>query len=198
MIGGMLGKKIGMTQIFRQDGRVVPVTAIQAGPCTVTQIKTNGTDGYEAVQVGFDPVKRLNKALRGHLGRNGLFRFLREFPVDSLEGIQVGQADRGGPVFSRGPGERDRDLQGAGLPGRHEAPRLSRRPSDPRPVGQGPCPGLHRRHYLPGQGAQGKEDGRAHGKRQGHGEEPRGGGGGPGEEPHPAEGAGSPVLPTDC
>jgi large subunit ribosomal protein L3 len=101
MIGGMLGKKIGMTQIFRQDGRVVPVTAIQAGPCTVTQIKTNGTDGYEAVQVGFDPVKRLNKALRGHLGRNGLFRFLREFPVDSLEGIQVGQ-QIGVDLFSAG------------------------------------------------------------------------------------------------
>ena len=91
MIQGMLGKKIGMSQIFRQDGRVVPVTVIQAGPCTITQIKTGDNDGYEAAQVGYDSVKRLNKPLRGHLGRTGLFRYLREFAVDSLEGLQVGQ-----------------------------------------------------------------------------------------------------------
>ena len=56
MLQGFLGKKIGMTQIFREDGRVVPVTVIQAGPCVVTQVKTKETDGYEAVQLGFGDV----------------------------------------------------------------------------------------------------------------------------------------------
>ena len=91
MIQGMLGKKIGMTQIFEQDGMVVPVTVVQAGPCTVTQIRTAEKDGYEAVQLGYSQVKRLNKPLRGHLGRTGLYRHLRELPTDGLEGLQVGQ-----------------------------------------------------------------------------------------------------------
>jgi large subunit ribosomal protein L3 len=87
----LLGKKIGMTQVFRQDGRVVPVTVVQAGPCTITQLRTPATDGYAAAQVGHTPVKRLNKPLRGQLGRTGFFRHLRELPVDSLEGLEVGQ-----------------------------------------------------------------------------------------------------------
>ena len=80
-----------MTQIFRESGRVVPVTVVEGGPCTVTQIRTASKDGYEAVQVGFAPVKRLNKARRGHLGRTGLFRHLRELPVDGVEDLDVGQ-----------------------------------------------------------------------------------------------------------
>ena len=91
MIRGLLGKKIGMTQVFRQDGRVVPVTVVQVGPCTITQIKTVEKDGYEAAQVGYSEVKRLNKPLRGHLGRTGLFPYLREFPVDALDDLEVGQ-----------------------------------------------------------------------------------------------------------
>jgi large subunit ribosomal protein L3 len=92
MIHGMLGKKIGMSQIFRQNGRVVPVTAVQAGPCTITQIKTGDSDGYEAVQLGYNPVKRLNRPRRGHLRRaGGLFRYLREVPADDLDGLQVGR-----------------------------------------------------------------------------------------------------------
>ena len=91
MIKGMLGKKVGMTQVFTPEGRVVPVTVIQAGPCAITQIKTVKSDGYEAVQVGYWPVKRLNKPLRGHLGRTGLFRYLREFPVDGVEDLELGQ-----------------------------------------------------------------------------------------------------------
>ena len=70
---------------------MVPVTVVQAGPCVITQVKTTGNDGYEAVQVGFDQVKRRNKPLRGHLARTGLFRYLRELSVDGLEGVQVGQ-----------------------------------------------------------------------------------------------------------
>ena len=70
---------------------MVPVTVVEGGPCTVTQIRTTSKDGYEAVQVGFAPVKRLNKALRGHLGRTGLFRHLRELPVDGVDDLEVGQ-----------------------------------------------------------------------------------------------------------
>ena len=91
MIRGLLGKKVGMTQVFSQEGRVVPVTVVHAGPCTVIQVKTLDKDGYEAVQVGFDQAKRVNKPLRGHMGRNGTFRYLRELSVDNLEDLQVGQ-----------------------------------------------------------------------------------------------------------
>jgi len=91
-IQGMLGRKIGMSQIFREDGRLVPITVVQAGPCTVTQIKSTDNDGYEAAQVGYSQVKRLNKPMRGHLApSNGLFRYLREMPVDGLDDLQVGQ-----------------------------------------------------------------------------------------------------------
>ncbi len=91
MILGMLGKKVGMSQLFREDGRVVPVTVVEAGPCTITQVKTQDNDGYESVQMGFSQVKRLNKPRRGHLGRVGLFRYLRELPTESLDDVQVGQ-----------------------------------------------------------------------------------------------------------
>ena len=62
MLRGYLGKKVGMSRVFREDGRVVPVTMIQAGPCSVTQIKTNENDGYEAVQLGFGQVKKAEQA----------------------------------------------------------------------------------------------------------------------------------------
>jgi large subunit ribosomal protein L3 len=91
MIQGFLGKKIGMTQIFRDDGRVVPVTVIEAGPCVVTQVKTKETDGYEAVQLGFGEVKRRNKPLSGHLRESRLSRYLREVTADNTGEYEVGQ-----------------------------------------------------------------------------------------------------------
>ncbi len=91
MIQGFLGKKIGMTQIFREDGRVVPVTVIQAGPCVVTQVKTKETDGYEAVQLGYGDVKRRNKPLSGHLKDSRLSRYLREVTADDTSEFEVGQ-----------------------------------------------------------------------------------------------------------
>jgi large subunit ribosomal protein L3 len=104
-IHGIIGKKIGMTQIFRPDGRIETVTAIQAGPCMVTQIKTVDKDKYEAVQLGFQPVKRLNKPETGHLTKTGStdtkFRFLREMSADSLEDIEIGQ-QFGAGVFEAG------------------------------------------------------------------------------------------------
>ena len=91
MIQGFLGRKIGMTQIFREDGRVVPVTVIEAGPCVVTQVKTKETDGYEAVQLGFGEVKRRNKPLSGHLKESRLSRYLREVTADDTSEYEVGQ-----------------------------------------------------------------------------------------------------------
>ena len=91
MIRGFLGKKIGMSQIFGEDGRVIPVTVIQAGPCVVTQIKTKVTDGYEAVQLGFGEVKRRNKPMAGHLRASRLSRHLREVSADDVTEFQVGQ-----------------------------------------------------------------------------------------------------------
>ena len=90
----ILGQKIGMTQIFDENGKVIPVTAIKAGPCSVVQVKTKENDGYEALQVGFiDTVeKKLNKPAKGHFDKSkaGYKKVLREFRLDSIEGMQVG------------------------------------------------------------------------------------------------------------
>ncbi len=92
---GILGKKVGMTQIFTEDGKLVPVSVIEAGPVYVTQIKTIESDGYNAIQVGFDDKKetKLNKPTRGHFAKSGVStkRYLREFRVDTVEGYEVGQ-----------------------------------------------------------------------------------------------------------
>jgi large subunit ribosomal protein L3 len=85
MIKGMIGKKVGMTQVFDENGNVIPVTVIQAGPCYVTQIRTAERDGYIAIQLGYNETKpeRLTKGRLGHLQRNSLpaLRFLREFRI---------------------------------------------------------------------------------------------------------------------
>jgi large subunit ribosomal protein L3 len=80
---GILGTKLGMTQIFDGEGRVVPVTVIRAGPCPVTQVRTVARDGYASVQLGFGSVKRVNKALAGHFARAGVepTRHLVEFEL---------------------------------------------------------------------------------------------------------------------
>ena len=91
MLRGFLGKKIGMSQVFRDNGEVVPVTVIQAGPCAVTQIKNQETDGYDAIQLGFGATKNLNKPERGHLKNNEPVKHLREVKADSLDEYTVGQ-----------------------------------------------------------------------------------------------------------
>ena len=91
---GILGKKLGMTQIFTEEGIVVPVTVVEAGPNVVTQVKTVEKDGYNAIQVGFEDAKEksLNKPQKGHLAAaNTLKKHLKEFRVDSVEGYTVGQ-----------------------------------------------------------------------------------------------------------
>ncbi|MFR5033574.1 MAG: 50S ribosomal protein L3 [Eubacterium sp.] len=91
---GLIGKKIGMTQIFDEAGNVVPVTVVEAGPCTVTQIKTMENDGYEAIQVGFGDVKvsRVNKPMKGHFDKADVApkKTLKEFRLDSIDGIEFG------------------------------------------------------------------------------------------------------------
>lgn len=91
-IKGLLGKKIGTSQVFREDGEALCVTAVSVGPCTVTQVKTREQDGYEAVQVGFEEVARpANKPSQGHLRSAGkLFRHLREFEAEDISEVQVG------------------------------------------------------------------------------------------------------------
>jgi large subunit ribosomal protein L3 len=90
MISGIVGKKLGMSQIFTDNGKAEAVTAIEAGPCTVIQVKTKDKEKYDAVQLGFGEAKRVNSPQRGHLNELGQFRYLREFRVDDTEGIQVG------------------------------------------------------------------------------------------------------------
>ena len=104
MIEGLLGRKIGMTQIFDETGAVVPVTVLQVGPCVVTQIRVRERDGYEAVQIGFGEVKpkSLNKPQRGHLaGAGQLVRHLREFSADNPSVYKVGEVI-GADLFAEG------------------------------------------------------------------------------------------------
>ena len=90
----IIGRKIGMTQIFDETGKVIPVTVIEAGPCVVAQVKSVETDGYNAIQLGFGDVKesKLNRPEKGHFQKSNLSlkKHLREFRMDSLEGINVG------------------------------------------------------------------------------------------------------------
>lgn len=91
---GLIGKKIGMTQIFDEKGNVIPVTVVEAGPCVITQKKTTENDGYEAVQVGFGDVKaqRVNKAMKGHFAKNDVApkKVLKEFRLENIADVNVG------------------------------------------------------------------------------------------------------------
>ncbi|MGH2368750.1 MAG: 50S ribosomal protein L3 [Chloroflexota bacterium] len=93
MATGLLGRKVGMTQVFDESGQVVPVTVIQAGPCWVTQVKTQDSDGYGAVQVGFEESRRLNSPERGHTAKAGTpaLRHLREWRVADPSVYELGQ-----------------------------------------------------------------------------------------------------------
>jgi large subunit ribosomal protein L3 len=90
MIPGIIGKKIGMSQIFDASGKAEAVTVIEAGPCTVTQIKTAAKEGYEALQLGFGNAKKLTKAEQGHLKELGKLKELKEFRVESTAEVKVG------------------------------------------------------------------------------------------------------------
>lgn len=120
MAKGILGKKIGMTQIFSPEGRIIPVTVVEAGPCTVVQKKTTATDGYEAIQLGFGkkkvsmyddndknkkPTKGhfANKPMKGHFSKAGVnpCRFIKEIRLDSNENYELGQVIKA-DIFAEG------------------------------------------------------------------------------------------------
>ncbi len=97
MVNGIIGKKLGMTGIYSVEGKYLPVTVIEVGPCFVVQVKTLKKDGYEAVQLGFIEEKKdknVNKPLKGHFKKTGLnknFKFLKEFKSDKIDEVEVGQ-----------------------------------------------------------------------------------------------------------
>jgi len=90
-IEGVIGRKLGMTQVFRDDGKAEAVTAIEAGTCVVTQVKTVAEEGYNAAQLGFYQAKRLKSPEKGHLKGLGQFKYLREFRVSNAEDIKLGE-----------------------------------------------------------------------------------------------------------
>lgn len=92
MIQGVIGRKLGMTQVFRDNGKAEAVTVVEAGPCIVVQVKTEAKEGYNAAQLGFGKAKRLKSPQRGHLKELGEFRYLREFRLAGTEGVKVGDS----------------------------------------------------------------------------------------------------------
>lgn len=105
MTKAILARKIGMTQVFDEQGRAVPVTVLEAGPCYVTQVKSIDSDGYDSIQIGFKEKKehRVNQPLRGHFKRSRVkpCYFLREFKVDNPSGFPAGQELRA-DIFEQG------------------------------------------------------------------------------------------------
>ncbi len=106
MCKGLIGKKLGMTGVFTPEGDYIPVTVIQVGPCVVTQVKTQATDGYNALQLGFEDkkVSRTTKPLKGHFAKSGgnCFKVLKEFPADDPSQYSPGQAIAIADVFKIG------------------------------------------------------------------------------------------------
>jgi large subunit ribosomal protein L3 len=104
MIGGLLGKKVGMSQLFSSEGKVIPVTIIQAGPCIITQIKTIDKDGYLSLQMGLiekvSP-KRITKSIKGHVQKAGSppVRKMIELPIDTIENLKLGDTLTAADIF---------------------------------------------------------------------------------------------------
>ncbi|WP_031517217.1 50S ribosomal protein L3 [Desulfofalx alkaliphila] len=105
MSKSILGRKVGMTQLLTPEGQAIPVTVIEAGPCLVVQKKTEETDGYRAIQLGFGDIreKLVNKPLKGHFSKAGIrpLRFVREFRTDNVEEFEVGQEIKA-DIFAEG------------------------------------------------------------------------------------------------
>jgi len=157
---GILGKKLGMSQLFDDQGRAVPVTLIEAGPCRITQLKSSDTDGYSAVQIGFLSMreKLINKPAKGHLSKSGkdLLRHLREYRVENPgefklgASITVGDFEKGQKVDISG------DTMGRGFSGYQKRHGFSR----------GPMSHGSKNHRLPGSTGAGTTPGRVYpGKR---------------------------------
>ena len=91
MVQGIIGRKLGMTQVFQKNGDVASVTVIEAGPCAVIQVKTVEKDGYDAVQLGFGKPRKINSPEKGHLKGLGEFRYLRELRLSKPEAVEAGK-----------------------------------------------------------------------------------------------------------
>ena len=87
---GIIGRKVGVTQLLQDNGELIEVTVIKAGPCVVTQVKNRAQDGYDAIQLGFEEIKRLNAPKSGHLRGLGKFRYLREFRTEDIGSVKRG------------------------------------------------------------------------------------------------------------
>ncbi len=157
---GILGKKLGMSQLFDDQGRAVPVTLIEAGPCRITQVKSSDTDGYAAVQIGFELIreKLINKPSKGHLSKSGddLLRHLREYRVENSSQFELGASitvddfETGQKVDVSG------DTMGRGFAGYQKRHGFSR----------GPMSHGSKNHRLPGSTGAGTTPGRVYpGKR---------------------------------
>ncbi len=160
MSPGILGKKLGMSQLFDDQGRAVPVTLIEAGPCRITQLKSSDTDGYAAVQIGFQSIreKLINKPSKGHLAKSGddLLRHLREYRVENSSEFELGASitvddfETGQKVDVSG------DTMGRGFAGYQKRHGFSR----------GPMSHGSKNHRLPGSTGAGTTPGRVYpGKR---------------------------------
>jgi large subunit ribosomal protein L3 len=103
---GLIGRKLGMTQVYNPEGNVIPVTVIETGPCVVVQKKQSATDGYNALQVGFGSKKaqRVNKPLKGHMAKagKGAFEVLKEFRLDDVSSYEIGQEIKAADLFQAG------------------------------------------------------------------------------------------------
>lgn len=149
-VEGILGRKLGMTQIFEPNGKAVPVTVIEAAPLTVVQVKTLERDGYEAVQVGIGVRKRVNSPQKGHMKGLGQFRHLRELKVDNISEWDAGKTvsvdifEPGDLVDVSGP-SKGRGFAGVmkrhGFHGGPKTHGQSDRPRSPGSIGAGTSPG---------------------------------------------------------
>ena len=150
---GILGKKLGMSQFFDDQGRAIPVTLIEAGPCRITQLKTSDIDGYAAVQIGFGDTreKLINKPSKGHLTKSGevLLKHLREYRVEGLEGLELGAAITVGSFEAGQKVDVSGDTMGRGCAGYQKRHGFSRGPMshgsknhrEPGSTGAGTTPG---------------------------------------------------------
>ena len=150
---GILGKKLGMSQLFDEQGKAVPVTLIEAGPCRITQLKTTETDGYAAVQIGFGDIreKLVNKPAKGHLAKSGeeLLRHLSEYRVDDVAGLELGGAITVGDFEAGQKVDVSGDSMGRGFAGYQKRHGFSRGPMthgsknhrEPGSTGAGTTPG---------------------------------------------------------
>ncbi len=157
---GILGKKLGMSQFFDDEGRAVPVTLIEAGPCRITQLKSTATDGYNAVQLGFGDVreKLVNKPARGHLAKSGddLLRHFKEYRVESVDGLELGSPVTVGDFEAGQKVDVSGDTMGRGFAGYQKRHGFSR----------GPMSHGSKNHRLPGSTGAGTTPGRIYpGKR---------------------------------